>query len=48
MHLCIQIVIITLFTLALILIFPTPQHIKDLYGIIKRLIQKIFKKSIIQ
>ena len=33
---------------SLILIFLTPYHIKDLYGIIKWLIQKILKKPMIQ
>ena len=43
MHLYTQIVIIKLFTLALILIFPSSLLPSSLHGIIKRLIQKIFK-----
>ena len=48
MHIYTQIVIMKLFILALILIFPALHHIKDLYEIMKRLIQKIFKTSLIQ
>ena len=46
MHRDTQIVIIKLFTLALVLIFPTFHHIKDLYEITKKTDSKNIQKAL--